>query len=129
MADAMIEARIRIELVASFENHANLLLWLGNTDSGAGLHTLHTRSLHQERIDTTCCNHADARPSIRNGVLRISLTSLEGMQTLAYPLSPVRRFRVTENSQPVPHLEHHRSGIQRWSGGVSMNGTVIERVP
>ena len=67
------------ELVASFENHANLLLWLGNTDSGAGLHTLHTRSLHQKRIDTTCCNHADARAPIRNGVPRISLTSFEGM--------------------------------------------------
>ena len=35
---------------------------------------------------------------------RIALTSLEGMEALAYPLSPVRRFRVTENSQPVPYL-------------------------
>ena len=69
----------RIELVASFENHANLLLWLENTDSGVGLHTLHTRSLHQERLDTTCCNHVDVRPPIRKRVPRISLMSPEGM--------------------------------------------------
>ena len=67
VAECYYVKEILKELVASFENHANLLLWLGNTDAGAGLHTLHTRSLHQERIDTTCCNHVDVRPPIRNG--------------------------------------------------------------
>ena len=43
--------RFYYELVARFEHHANLLLWLWNTDAGAGLHTLHTRSLGRNEMD------------------------------------------------------------------------------
>ncbi len=59
------------------------------------------RLLPHARTGTTRCNHADAHPTTRNGVPRILLMALEGRQILAYLLSPVRRFRVTENSQSV----------------------------
>ena len=57
------------------------------------------RGPHQRRrrrLWTSAC----ARSGV--WVPRIALTSLEGMEALAYPLRYVRSFRVTENSQPVP---------------------------
>src|SRR6266436_5698467 len=40
-----------------------------------GRNTRQRRSFHKERAGTKHCNHAHARPTSRNGVQRISLTT------------------------------------------------------
>ena len=73
-------------------------------DSPVRGNILHMRPLRDEHNGSKACNDADPRPTLRNGVPHISLTTPLWDDVAGLHREPFETLLRYQNSQPVTHV-------------------------